>query len=260
MVQDMELLQIIAENTEAKDSFYIIATAKGKSTVTQSFSPPLIFRQRSNGTTNYEMALVGLNTYYSFPNIDETNNTVTMFKKVAKEWQELNTVVLGTGCYEVEAIDKEIKRQMGWGKDAPVKFAPNNSTLNCVMNVKKDYKVNFAVENSLASVLGFSQKEYYEGRWESDEIVNILKVNSILVYCDIISGSRVDGLEKPIIFHFSPNVAPGIKIVIEPQQPIYLPITVDTISQMTIWLTDQEGRPIDLRGENIVFNFHVRAR
>ena len=78
-----------------------------------------------------------------------------MFKKVGKEWQELNTVVLGTGCYEVEAIDKEIKRQMGWGKDAPVKFAPNNSTLNCVMNVKKDYKVNFAVENSLATVLGF---------------------------------------------------------------------------------------------------------
>ena len=70
----------------------------------------------------------------------------------------------------------------------------------------------------------------------------------------------MDGLEKPMIFHFSPNVAPGIKIVIEPHLPIYLPITVDTISQMTIWLTDQEERPIDLRGENIVFNFHVGAR
>ena len=256
----MELLQAIADNTEAKDSFYIIATAKGSSTITQSFSPPLIFRQRSNGTTNYEMALVGLNTYYSFPNIDETNNTVTFFKRIKDGWEEINTIKLGTGCYEVDAIDKEIRRQMGWGKDPPVRFAANNSTLNCVMTVKKDYKVNLAVENSLATVLGFTEKEYYEGRWESDEIVNILKVNSILVFSDIISGSRVDGLEKPMIFHFSPNVAPGIKIVIEPHLPIYLPITVDTISQMTIWLTDQEERPIDLRGENIVFNFHVRAR
>ena len=108
--------------------------------------------------------------------------------------------------------------------------------------------------------MGFEKKEYFPGRWESERPVDILKVNSILIYCDIITGSRVDGKEKPIIYHFSPNVAPGIKIVIEPQNPIYLPITVDTISQMTIWLRDQEERPIDLRGEKIVLNFHVRAR
>ena len=90
--------------------------------------------------------------------------------------------------------------------------------------------------------------------------MDILKVNSILVYCDIITGSRVDGVEAPIIYHFSPNVAPGIKIVVEPQQPIYLPVTVDTIEQMNIWLTDLDKRAIYVTGEKIVFTFHVRAR
>ena len=124
---------------------------------------------------------------------------------------------------------------------------------------KKDCKVKFGVDNSLAPVLGFHEKEYLAGIHESEKTVDILKVNSILVYCDIITGSRVDGVEAPIIYHFSPNVAPVIKIVVEPQQPIYY-VTVDTIEQMNIWLTDQDKRPIDLRGEKIVFTFHVRAR
>ena len=53
----MELLQTIAENTEAKDSFYVIVTTRETNTVT-SFSPPIIFRQRSNGEVNYEMDLI----------------------------------------------------------------------------------------------------------------------------------------------------------------------------------------------------------
>ena len=254
-MQEMELLQTIAENTEAKDSFYVIVTTKEANTVT-SFSPPIIFRQRSNGEVNYEMALVGLNTYYAFPNVSTDNNCL----KLGEINHPLKTINLGTGCYEVDEINNEITRQMGWGKNAPITFKPNNSTLKCIMNINKGYKVSFDVENSLASVLGFEKREYFTGRWESERPVDILKVNSILIYCDIITGSRVDGKEKPIIYHFSPNVAPGIKIVIEPQNPIYLPITVDTISQMTIWLRDQEERPIDLRGEKIVLNFHVRAR
>ena len=51
------------------------------------------------------------------------------------------TICLGTGCYEVEEINSEITRQMGWGKDAPITFKPNNSTLKCIMTIKKGYKV-----------------------------------------------------------------------------------------------------------------------
>ena len=193
---EMELLQTIADNTEAKDSFYVIITTKNTNTVT-SFSPPIIFRQRSNGGTDYEMALVGLNTYYSFPNIDKTNNCIKI-----SHGHVMDQIILPVGCYEVTAINKEIKRQLKWGKDVPVTLTPNNNTLNCIMTIKKDYVVEFDIENSLASVLGFEKKKYTAGRYESEETVNILKVNSVLVYCDIITGSRVDGVEAPIIYHF----------------------------------------------------------
>ena len=135
-MQEMELLQTIAENTEAKDIFYVIVTTKEANTVT-SFSPPIIFRQRSNGEVNYEMALVGLNTYYAFPNVSIDNNCI----KLGEIKTHPKTICLGTGCYEVDEINSEITRQMGWGKDnAPITFKPNNSTLKCIMTIKKDTK------------------------------------------------------------------------------------------------------------------------
>ena len=54
--------------------------------------------------------------------------------------------------------------------------------------------VDFDIDNSLRTVLGFEAKKYTKvGTYESENIVNILNVNSILVHCDIIEGSRVNG-------------------------------------------------------------------
>ena len=49
--------------------------------------------------------------------------------------------------------------------------------------------VDFAIDNSLRTVLGFNAKKYSNvGSYESENIVNILNVNSILVDCDQETG------------------------------------------------------------------------
>ena len=58
---------------------------------------------------------------------------------------------------------------------------------------------------------------------------------------------------------FFPNVAPGEKIVEAPINLIYVPITADIISSMTAWLTDQDGKDLDLRGETVSLTFHIRS-
>ena len=40
---------------------------------------------------------------------------------------------------------------------------------------------------------------------------------------------------------------------------IYLPVTLNVISQMTCWLTDQQGKALDLRGEEVTITFHIKA-
>ena len=64
--------------------------------------------------------------------------------------------------------------------------------------------VDFNTDNSLRTVLGFEAKQYKSaGTYEIENIVNILSVNSILVHCDIIEGSRVNGKLAPVIYNFS---------------------------------------------------------
>ena len=87
---------------------------------------------------------------------------------------------------------------------------------------------------------------------------NILTINSILVKIDIISGSYVNGSTQLTIYSFSPDVSPGYKIIENPSHLLYLPIIADTIHSITIWLTDQNGNELNLRGENLSMRFHLR--
>ena len=66
---EVELLREIVKNTEHKTSFQIIVSGKETSFNTR-FNPKIELDKEKV----YEIALVNLETYYSFPNIDESNN------------------------------------------------------------------------------------------------------------------------------------------------------------------------------------------
>ena len=112
--------------------------------------------------------------------------------------------------------------------------------------------------DSIGSVLGFNKEVYSDHYQESENPVDILSINSILVNVDIISGSYVNGRRNPTIYSFFPAVSPGYKIIETPANLVYLPITLDTIYSMQTSLTDQNGNLLNLRGENVSIRFHVR--
>ena len=84
------------------------------------------------------------------------------------------------------------------------------------MIINNNCEVDFRRYNSINSLLGFDSKRYTSGFNESENIVNILTINSILVNIDIISGSYVNGSTQPTIYSFFPNVSPGYKIIENP--------------------------------------------
>ena len=123
------------------------------------------------------------------------------------------------------------------------------------MIIRGSYEVDFRRYNSINSLLGFHSKLYTSGFNESENMVNILTINSILVNIDIISGSYVNGSTQPTIYSFFPDVSRGYKIIENPHNLLYVPITVDTIHSITIWLTDQNGNELNLREENLSSDF-----
>ena len=256
-----DLLENISRNSNPKDNFYIVVRGN-KSQLKTLFLSPLKGR-------GYELALVGLSTYYSFPNIDKTNNKI-IIESTDGKIADVHTIRLPKGCYELTEINDRITTLMSWEKGkARVEVKQDPVTLRSLLYIKeKRWEVKFTGKDNLGKVLGFT-KELYQYQMDekgqavphtSENIVNILSVNSMLIHCDVITGSMVDGMMQPVIFHCSPNVAPGNKIVSDPVNPIYLPVSKDIIHELNIWVTDQDNNLLDLQEEKIVITLHMRQR
>ena len=81
------------------------------------------------------------------------------------------------------------------------------------MFLKNNHQVDCRKDKSISSLLGFDNNLYTSGFPESENMVNILTINSMQVNIDIISGSSVNGSTQPTIYSFFPDVSPGIKLL-----------------------------------------------
>ena len=144
------------------------------------------------------------------------------------EGKTLTLLHIPTGDYKLKAINAEITCIRG---NSDITILPNVNTLQCILSVVgAKCKVSFDTPNSLASVLGFKQDIVYGvGRHASEKLVNIMRVNSILVHCNIIHSSYMRGQQAPVVYNFFPNAAAGQKILEAPHNLIYLPVTVGVI-------------------------------
>ena len=95
-------------------------------------------------------------------------------------------------------------------EDYYINISANSNTLKSVLILENGYQVDFNNQNSLSKVLGFTGTKYTEGFHESENVVNILCINSILVNIDIISGSYVNGTTKNTMYSFFSESQPRI--------------------------------------------------
>ena len=254
---EVELLEKIVKNTTHKTSFQIILSSN-KTNFNTRFNPKLELEREKV----YEIALVNLETYYSFPNIDETNNVFVYSPDNGNSWVKIK---IPEGSYEIDDINNTIQHEMEKrghydeiNEDYYINISANSNTLKSVLILEKDYQVDFNDQNSLAKVLGFTGAKYTGGFHESENVVDILRINSILVNIDIISGSYVNGTTKSTIYSFFPDVSPGYKITESPVNLVYLPITLDTIDNLNVTITDQDYNLLNLRNEKLTIRFHIR--
>lgn len=223
-----------------------------------NFNPSIEFNKHKK----YEMCLLQLETYNSLPNIIEGENNKFIYSHdKGTTWNEIK---LGTGAYDISNINDFLMENIidnNIQSERPISIEANPNTLRSVLKItNENYQVDFTNNNTFRKLLGFEQKIYKQGKHESEQIVNILPVNSIFVMNNIIEGCTINGISTPIIFKFFPNVQPGEKIVIIPPKPIYLPIIMETITSMITTLTDQNLKQINLRNEEITIWYHIREQ
>ena len=255
--ESKEYLKQIAENTSHKTSFQVILSGN-QSGFNTLFNPKIELDMKKV----YEIALVNLETYYSFPNIDDSNNIFVYSHDQGQTWTKIK---IPTGSYEIGDLNQTIRFEMEKvghydevNQESYINIAAYSNTLKSILIIGQGYQVDFNQPNNLSKVLGFTGKKYIEGFHESEKPVNILSIDSIFVNIDIIEGSYVNGKTKNTIYSFFPDVGPGFKIIESPVNLVYLPILPYTIQNLNLSITDQDENLLNLRNEKLTVRLHIR--
>ena len=97
------LLEKIVQNTEPKNSLQIIVS-NNKTRFRTRFNPPI----QLDKDKQYEIALVNLETYYSFPNIVASNNYFRYSPDDGDTWFEM---CIPEGSYDITDINDTIQQR-----------------------------------------------------------------------------------------------------------------------------------------------------
>ena len=99
-MENLLLLKQIVNNTEPKRSFSIVVS-DNKTRFKTWFKPPIQLDEKKD----YEIALINLETYYSFPNIDRFKNCFTYLPGANTPCLD---IIIPDGSYHVEDINEFI--------------------------------------------------------------------------------------------------------------------------------------------------------
>ena len=138
-MSEIELLERIAKNTDHKTSFQVIVSGN-QSSFNTLFNPKIELDRNKV----YEIALVNLETYYSFPNIDNSNNTFVYSHDQGVTWTKIK---IPTGSYEIEDLNNAIRFEMEKvghydevNNESYVNIAANSNTLKSILIIGKATK------------------------------------------------------------------------------------------------------------------------
>ena len=101
---EVDLLKRIVKNTEHNLSFQI-TVSDSESRFKTIFKPTL----QLDKDKEYEIALVNLETYFSFPNMDESNNVFVYSPDNGNSWEKIR---IPGGSYEIDDINNTIHHEM----------------------------------------------------------------------------------------------------------------------------------------------------
>ena len=231
-----------------------------KSCFTTKLDKPLQLQENRK----YEACLHYFSAYNTIFNINTMNNKFIYSHDLGKTW---TTIAIPNGAYELSQINIEIQRQMKikdhydiTAKSFYISIELNVSTSKAVIIISnKNYQVDFTKGNTICSILGFNSKIIKDPYNIADTIIQITNITAILIDCDIIEGSYINGKESNVIYSFPAFTVPlGYKMNIMVTNPIYLPVGRQVIRSISFKITDEEGHLIDFNGEEIALAIHLR--
>ena len=115
--------------------------------------------------------------------------------------------------------------------------------------------IRFDERSFFINILSFTQcwdyKHYNE--YIGQKIVNLSSTRKIHLKCDLIGGSKLDGLRQHILFQFILDKFAGYKVFCEPETIQYKKIKKSVLNTITFYLEDDKNEEFNFNGETLTF-------
>ena len=222
--------------------------------------------KRTNGL-KYEIALLQLNTYYSWYNVSSTLGNDVFKYYNGTTWQ---TGTLANGVYSFTSLVNEIQNVLMYGNGDYIAGTPPTYNINFSLDVSTQY-IDITLTNSfqidwtvskLRTIFGMNSVVQSASQWANNMSNFTNSVDAIRVhYSDISAQTIADGSPSDILFTFDANgYVPNSSISVMPTFPQYIVRkTTSDLTDYRIWLSDQNNIPIDLAGQPPSVSLHYRV-
>ena len=254
-----KLLEEIAFNTKPKIEEHMLIVMD-KSTHEEHLSQPL---QTNN--KQFKIAVTFLTGYNGIFNVTDKNNKFYFMKSISDEDGYIQ-ITIPPGAYEIESLNKEIKRIIideGHFTEAnyPFFIKANFSTLGCIIEISEQGPlIAFSPNDKMRDLLGFKPKVIHEEYNLSDYPVDILSFDNIFLECDIAQVMIFRGKRSGIIHNWTMTVDPGYKYVERFYGGFswYMVQTKDFISSICFKLKNENHELVNFNGQSITFRFSIK--
>ena len=172
-----------------------------------NFSEPIL--------NSSKLGLIRLSVYNSVFNVNKRNNQF-IYDIKGETWSDTRILAIIPRAYELFKIAELIKEET----NGNVIIESDKNTMKSLMKVKQG-AINFDIEYSIASLLGFRKIVYEQGKYTSQKIVDIMGFSTINIHCNVISGVKDNGNNTDIVYTFTLTEPPGYLINIIPTNILY---------------------------------------
>lgn len=173
-------------------------------------------------------------------------------------------VIIPDGIYSVEQINALIREDL---VSVPypansIVVSVNTSQGKVTISVAAGFTVNLNASN-IFSFFGYDAAQspiVGPATTIGNNIANITNgITAYLIRCDAVAGSVLNANGSDILYIYTPDVKPGRSIKVSPVYPVFLPVrNMKEISQIRLYITDDLGRPVDYRGDNVTYELYFR--
>ena len=230
-----------------------------KSTHEEHLSHPLQINKQ------IKIAVTFLSAYNGIFNVTNSNNKFYFTKSITDDNHYI-MITIPPGAYEIESLNDEIERiiinHMHFSEENyPFQIKANFSTLHSIIEISSEESAtSFKPNGSIGSLLGFNRRSIYEEYNLSDNPVDILSFDNIVIETDIAQGMIFKGRRSGIIHNFTMDVDPGYKYMEKFRGGVqwYMMESKEIISSINFRLKNENNQIVSFNGQSVTFRLSIK--